>query len=179
MKLPLVNQNNVTSSNLDIALNFNYIEQTYTIKYVGVLDIVSRIGGYMASFLPLINILGPFLLLRFLKELADVMRILSVQEFFALSKNYFEVAREELIELVQTEKLDKCIIEMIGKRIQELNQLIEMENPRQRNYTKEEYSDALQQDDVFVFKRCAFKTNKLVEMLLNKELIKEHILSDK
>lgn len=73
-----IHEEEVDSSDQSIQLNFEYTEQRFTIKYVGVMDIVSRVGGYVASFLPLMNILGPLLVLQYLRQLSEVLRLSSV-----------------------------------------------------------------------------------------------------
>lgn len=50
----------------------------------------------MASLLPLMNILGPILVLQYIKELSDVLRITGVREFFVLGKKYLDSVKEEL-----------------------------------------------------------------------------------
>lgn len=76
-KVPL-RLGNTTNSDIFINLMFDYTQQKYEIRYVGALDIISRIGGYMASFLPIMNISAPLFLLYFLYKLSQVLRYQAV-----------------------------------------------------------------------------------------------------
>lgn len=54
------------NSNIVVLLNFEFTEQIFEIYYIGVLDILARIGGLSASILPILRILGPYFILAFL-----------------------------------------------------------------------------------------------------------------
>lgn len=87
---------------------------------MGVADIISRVGGYMASFLPLLNFIGPLIVLQYIKELSVVLRVMMIREFFSFAKKYFETVVENLLFLVQTEKFDSEVVELIGNRINDI-----------------------------------------------------------
>lgn len=50
--------------------DFKYEEQVYTIKYIGVGDIFSRVGGYMGSLMPLVRMSAPIFFLYFFYNLS-------------------------------------------------------------------------------------------------------------
>ena len=62
------------SSDVLIQFSFDYVERVYTIKYFTLFDVMSKIGGFSASLMPIIRYLSPLLTLMFLNKLAKILR---------------------------------------------------------------------------------------------------------
>lgn len=60
--------------------------------------------------------------------------------------------------------------------------MLAIENPLQRIYTKEQFQNNQikegEEDEQFLYEKCAFKCNKLVELLLDKNMVTPHIMVD-
>jgi hypothetical protein len=96
-------------------LNFDYTEQVFTVKFV--LDIISRIGGYMAAFLPFMQIGSPILLFYFMHSLSDALRSVKTREYFNKSKDFLTQVKAKLLLILKTKALDRRLEELIKKRI--------------------------------------------------------------
>jgi hypothetical protein len=70
-KIP--NSETFNSSDIFVQVNFEYTEQIFKISYTGVVDIMAKIGGLSASVLPILRILGPWLILWFLCSLCNII----------------------------------------------------------------------------------------------------------
>jgi hypothetical protein len=77
-------------------LNFDYTERLFTINYVTITDIISRVGGYMAAFLPVLNVASPLMLIYFLYTLGDAIKTVKIREFFARSKDFLSEVKTKL-----------------------------------------------------------------------------------
>ena len=71
-KIPLSSDSNQTS--VIVNVNFDFTEKIFTIEYVGILDIMQRIGGLYSSVWPIMRFLNPFLALAFLIALCKIIR---------------------------------------------------------------------------------------------------------
>ena len=54
-------------------LEFDFTERIYDVRYHGVLDVLSELGGLRASIVPMLNYIAPLLTLHFLWSLAGIM----------------------------------------------------------------------------------------------------------
>jgi len=52
----------------------NFVERSYTLKYFTVFDIMSKIGGFRASIMPIVGELAPFFVLFFLVSLSQIIQ---------------------------------------------------------------------------------------------------------
>ena len=52
----------------------NFVERSYTLKYFTVFDIMSKIGGFQASIMPIVGELAPFFVLFFLVSLSQIIQ---------------------------------------------------------------------------------------------------------
>jgi hypothetical protein len=93
------------------------------------MDIVSRIGGYMASFLPVIQISSPLFLLYYLYKLSEILLIRSVNAYFDLAKTYNEEVKRALIIMINTGKIDEQLVSHIKVRIDDIDEVLSIENP--------------------------------------------------
>jgi hypothetical protein len=66
-----VHEGNYSTGNSDVnvMLNHDFTEVEYLIKYFGFADIMSKIGGIVASLNPLLALLGPIMILVYLSTL--------------------------------------------------------------------------------------------------------------
>ena len=62
------------STNIIVQFKFDFVERVYKIDYFGVFDIMSKIGGFQASLLPLIRFAAPLFGLYFLNKLSIILR---------------------------------------------------------------------------------------------------------
>lgn len=54
-------------------IDFDFTERIYTIKYFGIMDVMSTLGGLRASILPLLGWFIPLMTLHFLYSLAGII----------------------------------------------------------------------------------------------------------
>lgn len=87
-------------TNINMFFDFNYVEQQYTIKFIGVADIVSRVGGYMASLMPLVRLSAPLFFLYFFYNLAEILSELATKWFIEKSVSYLKKVASKLDEIV-------------------------------------------------------------------------------
>lgn len=73
-RVPLKPQGAVNGSSMIANINYDFTERQYTIEYVGINDVLSRVGGMRSSVLPIIALLVPYVSLYFLVLLADIIR---------------------------------------------------------------------------------------------------------
>lgn len=61
------------NSDVNIMLDHDFTEVQYTIKYFGFADIMSKIGGIVASLNPVMGILAPMLIIFYLSTLSQLI----------------------------------------------------------------------------------------------------------
>ena len=70
-----------TDSFLKMDLEIDFNQQVTTLWYVSILDIISEVGGLKAAFLPLLVIFSPFLALKFMLKLAQVIKARTLEHY--------------------------------------------------------------------------------------------------
>jgi hypothetical protein len=55
-------------------LNMNFVERRYILSYFTVFDIMSKIGGFRASVMPIVGEFAPFFILFFLVQLSKIIQ---------------------------------------------------------------------------------------------------------
>ena len=87
-RVPVHDGTYYTKSDVNIMLDHDFTEVQYTIKYFGFADILSKIGGIIASLNPVMHLITPMLIIFYLSKLSQVI----------LDKNK-EKYEKELIEI--------------------------------------------------------------------------------
>jgi hypothetical protein len=53
----------------------------FVLEYIGIIDIMSKVGGLQASVMPIMRLLGPWLALGFLIQMSRVIRRRSQEDY--------------------------------------------------------------------------------------------------
>ena len=62
------------NSDVNIPIDFNYVQTQYEIQYFRLINVISSIGGVNAFFGPLLNVMTPILGLNFLYKLSEIIK---------------------------------------------------------------------------------------------------------
>lgn len=103
---------------------------------MGTLDIISRLGGYMGSLLPVIRLSAPVFLMYYLYQLSDVMRNNGTKEWFEKSKNFLEEVQKSLILCLNMGMFKKELVELINMRLEDIEKVLAIVDPQRKNLKK-------------------------------------------
>lgn len=87
--------------------------QKFTVKFVEVGDVMSKIGGYVAAMMPALQVASPLLLLSFLYKLSQIMRYLSVKKFFNASAEFLNNFKTQVEKIIKLDKLKPEFVAVI------------------------------------------------------------------
>lgn len=162
-----------------MVLNFDYTEQLFTINFVTVGDIISRVGGYMAAFLPVLQIMTPLLLIYFLYTLGDAMRAVKTREYFASSRDFLNQVKTKLELLLESQLFHEDLEKLINVRVQFIEKVLAIKEPTRRSLSRKKPGVEQEiDDDQFTHEVSCKKSYDLVEMLLKKEEVSKFILGN-
>lgn len=71
-------------------IDFDFTERIYDVRYFGIMDLLSKLGGLRASIMPMLGYFVPFLTLHFLWSLAGI-----------INEKLADLQREEMLILIK------------------------------------------------------------------------------
>lgn len=74
----------------------NFVERRYILKYFTVFDIMSKIGGFRASVMPIVGEFAPFFVLAFLVQLSKIIQEKLKEQQLEGLKNFMLWTKKQL-----------------------------------------------------------------------------------
>jgi hypothetical protein len=147
----------------------------FKIKYIGAMDILSRVGGLSASILPIMRILGPIIILWFLINLSSIIRYHLKNEYFNNILSFTKLSKEKLEKALELESdgainISEYAIKESSMQLIVLNRLLK----KDQVYVTELEDAQIRTVQIIFLIRCLSSFKKLGQLAnVGKKVIKE------